>query len=282
MVAFRTCRYVVVVSTLLLCAWTSGVMALSVAAASSVPTVTYFDARGRAELTRCIFRLGSKEFVDHRFPIAFKTDDEGKPAGGFEVKEYEVEKLKGTFLVNMDRLPVLELNGCMIGQSAAMERAAARYCGMMGATDTDQAVIDCIVENVRDVKDSWRSITLKYGFPPSPEKTDAKKEWFTKPAVTKEPGPGGFRQLMTRLNASLPSSPPESIQFAVGESITLADVVIWNLLKETFTEPDDIAMMEEAMTADETSVERLVAIADHIQNTPAMKEWLKVRPESMF
>jgi hypothetical protein len=87
---------------------------------------------------------------------------------------------------------------------------------------------------------------------------------------------------MTRLDASLPSSSPESNQFAVRESITLADVVIWDLLKETFTEPDDIAMMEEAMTADETSVERLVAISDHILNTPAMKEWLKVRPESMF
>jgi len=268
----------VVVLTALFCATNNNASLLFALALSgiSVPTVVYFDARGRAEVTRCIFQLAEQEFVDQRYAMELKLDENGNPAG-FHVPEFEQEQATGKFNVNMDRLPVLEINGATIGQSPATERAAAQYCGMMGKDETERAVIDCIVENVRDVKDSWRAITIKYGFKPSAEKNKAQEEWFTKPSAEK----GGFRHLITKLNASLPTSSSSAVH-AFGNSITLADVVIWNLLKDTFTEPDDVAMLEAALSADETSVERLVAIAENIHNAAAMKEWLKTRPTTNF
>mmetsp|Transcript_11335 Transcript_11335/g.14933 ORF Transcript_11335/g.14933 Transcript_11335/m.14933 type:complete len:279 (+) Transcript_11335:91-927(+) len=243
--------------------------------ASVAPTVTYFDARGRAEVTRCIFKIAEKEFEDERFPITLKLGADGTPTG-FEVLEFEKQKKEGKFKVNMDRLPTMKIDGITIGQSPAMERAAATVCGMTGKGFAEQCLIDCLCENVRDLKDSWRDLTIKQGFKPSPEKTKAKEEWFNKPVSER----GGFRQLISSLNNSLPSlAAGAADHFAVGDSITLLDVLIWNLLKETFTEQDDFELFDAAMTGNnDMSVDRLNAIADHIHSLPMIQEWLEKRP----
>jgi hypothetical protein len=64
--------------------------------------VIYFDARGAAELTRIILKVGKINFEDLRVPLVMK------PGGGFEMPEYEAAKARGDYAANMNRLPLLE------------------------------------------------------------------------------------------------------------------------------------------------------------------------------
>ena len=74
--------------------------------------LTYFDATGRAELTRLLFKLGGQEFEDVRVPKA------------------EWPKLKPT--MPLSTVPVLEVkvdledDVMIIPQSSSMERYVAR------------------------------------------------------------------------------------------------------------------------------------------------------------
>ena len=104
----------------------------------------------------------------------------------------------------MDRAPVLIINGgqATIGQSRAMEQYVAARCGMIGSNPIEAAQINCIVENVKDIKEKWGKVILyitKFrfflyinfhilgtisqvrmmgGFGASPEKEGAMKKWF--------------------------------------------------------------------------------------------------------
>lgn len=123
------------------------VIACESVSASTKCKLLYFDARGAAELSRVLMKVGGLQFEDYRYPITVKE------TGGFETKEYTAKKTEGIFAVNMDRVPVLELSdGKLIGQSRAIERYVAVKCGLMGCSDEERAMIDCIVENIRDIK----------------------------------------------------------------------------------------------------------------------------------
>ena len=77
----------------------------------------------------------------------------------------------------MDRVPLLIVNEKKIGQSKAIERYIANKCRLMGNNDEDRAIIDCITENVRDIKDKWGKIRMLGGFGNSPEKEAAISKW---------------------------------------------------------------------------------------------------------
>lgn len=59
--------------------------------------------------------------------------------------------------MNLNRAPVLVTSdGQTIGQSKAIERYLAKQFGLMGNTLEEEAMIDCIAEHCRDVKDAAR------------------------------------------------------------------------------------------------------------------------------
>ena len=133
--------------------------------------LVYFDAKGAAELSRILMKVGEMEFDDFRFPIV------SKEGGGFETNEFSAAKSAGELSVNMDRVPLLIVNEKKIGQSKAIERYIANKCRLMGNNDEDRAIIDCITENVRDIKDKWGKIRMLGGFGNSPEKEAAISKW---------------------------------------------------------------------------------------------------------
>lgn len=116
----------------------------------------YFDAKGAAELSRILMHIGGLEFEDHRYPLTPKA------GGGFEMTEFTAAREKGLLHINMDRVPILELEDgtTTLGQSRAIERYISRRCGMMGRNESEAALIDCIAENVRDIKDKWGKIRM--------------------------------------------------------------------------------------------------------------------------
>lgn len=134
--------------------------------------LVYFDAKGAAELSRVLMRIGGMEFEDFRFPIV------AKEGGGFDTVEFSTAKSAGEFFANMDRVPLLVVNDKIIGQSKAIERYIANKCNLMGSNDEDRGIIDCITENVRDIKDKWGKIRMLGGFGSSPEKEAAISKWL--------------------------------------------------------------------------------------------------------
>jgi hypothetical protein len=162
-----------------------------VSAKTSVSTskklrLVYFDAKGVVEMTRIMLKIGGLEFEDQRFSIKVKE------GGGFETPEFTMAKGSGDLRPNMDRAPVLLVGDMKIGQSRAIERYVAKRCNMMGNGDEEFAVIDCIAEHTRDIKEKWGKIRTIGGMEPSPEKEAATKKWF-------DPEAGEFKDWLVKL-----------------------------------------------------------------------------------
>ena len=62
----------------------------------------------------------------------------------------------GLFDNNLGRLPILVYNGTVeIGQSKTIERFLARQFGFAGDNIIEEALIDTICENIRDIKQKY-------------------------------------------------------------------------------------------------------------------------------
>ncbi|OQV15657.1 putative Glutathione S-transferase 1 [Hypsibius exemplaris] len=92
----------------------------------------YFDARGVAEATRFIFAYAKVPFEDFRVPREdWPSLKEETPFG---------------------QLPVLEVDGKQIGQSAAFTRLLAKRFNLAGKDDIEQALVDAIVDFQKDIQ----------------------------------------------------------------------------------------------------------------------------------
>ncbi|KAM4781356.1 hematopoietic prostaglandin D synthase isoform 3-T3 [Cyanocitta cristata] len=92
--------------------------------------LTYFNLRGRAEISRYLFAYSGKEYEDHRIEAA------------------DWPKIKPT--IPFGKLPILEVDGVIIHQSLAMARYLARESGLAGRTPVEQALADAIVDTIDD------------------------------------------------------------------------------------------------------------------------------------
>ncbi|KFP29422.1 Hematopoietic prostaglandin D synthase [Colius striatus] len=92
--------------------------------------LTYFNLRGRAEISRYLFAYSGKKYEDHRIEAA------------------DWPKIKPT--IPFGKLPVLEVDGVTIHQSLAIARYLARESGLAGQTPVEQALVDAIVDTIAD------------------------------------------------------------------------------------------------------------------------------------
>lgn len=224
------------------------------------PTLKYFDARGAAELVRIIAKIGKYEFVDERFPIKLKE------GGGFETPEFNEAKATGIMRMNMNRAPVLVLSpDLVIGQSKSIERYLAKKCNMLGHSDEECALIDCITENIRDIREKWGKIRSIGGMGANPEKDAAMKKFYEE---------GELKELLEKLDKSLTVSNNSEV-YAVGNTLSYADVSIWFLLHEVFDN-------KEAVRAVSENCPTLNKISNNVANNANLQAWLAERPQTMF
>ncbi|XP_077985459.1 hematopoietic prostaglandin D synthase-like [Glandiceps talaboti] len=95
--------------------------------------LTYFNVRGRAEITRLIFAAAGVEFDDVRF----------------EQGQWKTEKATGKY--PFDQVPTLEFDGVILAQSRAMARFVAKEHGLAGKDNLENAQIDMITDVLEDV-----------------------------------------------------------------------------------------------------------------------------------
>lgn len=218
----------------------------------------YFDIRGVAETCRVLLAIGGEEYDDARYKIDPAT---------FNSPEFLEAKRNGDLKMNLNRAPILVTDtGRVIGQSKAIERFLARRFGLMGHNPEDEAIIDCIAEHCRDVKDAAR---LKGFSKFTKNKTDEekardRKEWFEV----------DMPKFLLSIEDAI-SETSTSPGFSFGSAPTYGDVAIWALLRDCF--PDDI---EDTAKAAE-HCKALNAIADQIASNPSVSKWLNKRPKTI-
>ena len=212
----------------------------------------YFNGRGLAETSRLLFAIQGEEYEDFRYPlevIDFSKHEMNK-------EEFDTDKADGKLVHSLNKLPYLEVDGVIIPQSKTIERFLARRFNMMGDTDVQGAQIDSICECVRDFKDLYQKVRAL----PEDEKEKGMVEWFTVTLVEK----------LTLLENLLGEN-----GFAVGNTLSLADVVLYSFITQFFDN-------KEASYNATLATPRLKAIVDSVGANEKVVDWLEKRPKTVF
>lgn len=215
----------------------------------------YFNARGAAEGSRLIFAIAGEEYEDKRFDII---------PGTMDSPDFKNAKESGELAMNLGRAPVLVTpEGVTIGQSKAIERFLAKRFNLMGTNDVEAALIDCIAEHCRDVKDAQmrKRFSMFVKDRTDEEKEEAQKEWFE----TDMPA------MLAKIEASI-KEVSTSKGFAVGSSISYADLCIYSLLKECFP------VYKEATLQSAKDCPLLLDICESVSSNPKVCQWIEQRP----
>eukprot|EP01039_Chlorochromonas_danica_P000623 gene623-678_t len=175
----------------------------------------YWNGRGLMEVPRMLLAVAGKfagDYVDGRH-----------------------ENPTGDLTHNLGRMPILQLgDGNSVGQSAAINYYLASELGLMGKNHLEAAHIIGVQEHLKEVITAYRTLA-PWGVEPT---TEALDKWFDTGATDAEgPADGSKRTerflpwFMGRIEKAL-----DDKGFAVGDSLSLADVLIYNVFGEYLSE----------------------------------------------
>lgn len=219
-------------------------------------TLRYFDGRGVAETSRMLFVIAGESYEDRRYPISFGTPGDFST---IQREEFDADKAAGKMTVAMGKVPVLDAGpDFSLPQSKAIERYLAKRFGMMGATPEEEAWVDAIAEHVKDINDAYSKKGLFF-MKDAEKKAEIQKTWFDEE----------LPPMLERLDAAIPGADG----CAVGGKVSLADVVIFKLLKDTYDR--DVAELYAGLP-------KLKAIVASLDNNEKLQAWLAERPITMF
>jgi glutathione S-transferase len=218
------------------------------------PILRYFDARGAAEVIRTIFAAANVEYDDYRYTFSM---DGPKPQ---ICDQHGIDKESGVFDANLMRLPILEVGNDRIGQSRAIERYVAKDLGLMGKGKIQEAQIDAYCEHIRDLRDAYNKVRGNPFAPTTPEIEEAKEKWYSDTMKT----------WMKKIEAVTGDN-----GFAVGDKVSLADIVLYCALTQAFSDADKAA----ASFAD---CEKISAVLENVAANQGVQKWLETRPDNKF
>lgn len=169
----------------------------------AAPTLklTYFDAPGRAEPVRLVLRMAGIAFEDHRVDFA-----------GFAA-------LREQGALPLGSVPVLEVDGLVLTQTAAM----LRYVARLGGTDLypsdpfEALLVDSAIDTVND--------TLAHALQPSMFERDTEKKLAMRQAFIAGPMAKAF----TYLDGLIAKNGGPLL---LGERLSIADLLIGNQLAQ--------------------------------------------------
>jgi len=228
--------------------------------------LTYFDGRGLAEVSRTLLattgRFPGEGFVD----VRLSRD------------QFNEKKGAGDLARNLNRVPLLNHNGQVIGQSGAIGRYLAKQLGMFGANDAEAAQIDAICEHMVDIKAAFRAVA-PYGAEVTPA---AHAIWFDTPA-SPELGGRKERQLRWFLDQVVLSLGDDG--YSVGGRPSLADAYFYNMLGEHAAglggKGEPFGNMEATVRV-LSEYPKLLAVVNKFGSSPGMKFYLGMRGEMKF
>jgi glutathione S-transferase len=180
-------------------------------------TLKYWNGRGLMEVPRTMLAIAGK------FPGADYTD------GRFDAPPADLE-------ANLGRMPMCTVGDQHIGQSAAINHYIAAECGMLGDNNLQGAQIVAIAEHAKEMVKAWGTL-VPWGTEPSAEAAD---KWFDGGA-TDTTGPADRAGYSTRFLTWWLGRMEAAVGaggFAVGNRLSLADVMLYNALGEHLRESE--------------------------------------------
>jgi glutathione S-transferase len=184
---------------------------LAVVAEDRSISLTYFNGKGNAEVSRMMLHLADVPFDDIRAGRDFVWADMKAANGGS---------------TNMNRLPVMQWGSIEIGQTKPIERLIAKTYGYHGSSDVEAAQIDAIVEHVTDIRMDLKMVkTRREG----DELAEAVGHFM------KGNEEGGALHWVSRVEKALDDGAKGG--FAVGNKLSLADFYLHQLLRYVHAPP---------------------------------------------
>eukprot|EP00439_Symbiodinium_sp_Y106_P073271 s2313_g13.t1 len=173
-------------------------------------------------------------------------------------EEFDDDKASGKLDIALGKVPVLEVGDFSLPQSKAIERYLARKLDMMGDSEEEEALVDAMAEHVRDINDAYQRKGVFF-MKDEEKKAELQKKWYEE----------DLPDWLSKLEKALPGSGG----FAVGSKASLADVVIFKLLKDTY--PDDVSAAYDACP-------KIKAIVEGIEKNEGITKWLEERPKTFI
>ncbi|XP_022333820.2 glutathione S-transferase 1-like [Crassostrea virginica] len=158
--------------------------------------LTYFDIRGRAEISRLVFVAAGVDFTDDR--IQRETWPALKPK------------------TPQGQLPILTIDGTVVlPQSLAIARFLAMEFGLSGKNNLEHAQCDVIVQTTEDLRAEWVKVFRE---PDETKKVELQKK------LIEEIVP----KFWTIFQDTLKSN---SSGYMVGDELTLADLAVYDVME---------------------------------------------------
>lgn len=196
--------------------------------------LVYFNARGRGELTRLIFTAGGGQFTDTRIEFA-----------NWEAKKSETP---------LGVLPYMIVDGSVkLTQSIAIARYAAREMNLAGTDHIKQAQADAIVDTLGEILASF--IPVFKTKEPETKKALLEK-WMASELTTKL---SELEKLVCLYGSN---------GFAVGDSLTWADLYIYHMAFTFFSMLPEYKSMFPLVAAVDANVAKNEKIADYVSKRP--------------
>lgn len=230
-------------------------------------TLSYWNGRGLMEVPRLLLAIAGKfpgDYDDRRL--------NEPPSSGLEA--------------NLGRMPIASVGDNTIGQSVAINYFIAAEVGLAGSNAFETAQILSVGEHIKEMMKAFRDL-VPYGTEPTEEKLDT---WFTTGA-TDATGPADRAGYSTRFAkwwfGRIEASLTGTNGFAVGNSVTLADVLIYNAFAEVLRDEEakpDFAAYRRVPFGDKArtdaalaSCPRLLASIAAVANHPNAQRWFATR-----
>eukprot|EP01100_Stratorugosa_tubuloviscum_P002340 TRINITY_DN1546_c0_g4_i1.p1 TRINITY_DN1546_c0_g4~~TRINITY_DN1546_c0_g4_i1.p1 ORF type:complete len:215 (+),score=95.43 TRINITY_DN1546_c0_g4_i1:84-728(+) len=209
---------------------------------SQKPKVTYFNARGRAEIIRLIFAELEIDYEDIRFELS--------------EKESFMSKLKESGVLAFGQVPLLEIDGLNLVQSQAATAYVATKYGLGGRNAQETALIHMLSLGVEDAK--FNLIVAWYA-------ADKRDELMAKYAREDLPKWLTYFETYFKKNNNNNNNNEES--FFVGNSLTWIDIAVYDFLFLVNRFPGVI-----------DNFLLLKSFKERIESRPKIAAWIAKRP----
>ncbi|XP_064622041.1 S-crystallin SL11-like [Lineus longissimus] len=213
----------------------------------------YFNGRGRAEVARLLFVAAGVEFEDVRIP--FSQEDPGLNTWKEKKSTYPYKQV-----------PVLYIDGVErpLTQSFAIHRYLAREFGMIGKDSFETALVEEVIELTTEI---WMPMAIAKW-----ERDETRRAELTKQfRENKCPTVLGYLEEVLRRNNG-------GDGFFVGDSLTVADLAVYNTLESMLVKPYLGTDWKPAMA----KFPKLEALFHRISKIPTIAAYFEKRPDFSF
>jgi len=205
------------------------------------------------------------------------------PGKGFEDvrlnrDQFAAKKKAGELAQNLNRMPILNHNGAVIGQSSAINNHLAQQFGLLGTNSVEAAQIEAMVGHIKDVFAAYRKL-VPYGTEVSKEQLDT---WFNTPS---SPAIEGRKERQLQWFLELIENILPDTGYCVGGRPSLADAHMFNLLGEHAPELNqkgepfsDLANTNKVLE----SFPKIQSVINNFKQSPGVAYYLETRVKCGF